>query len=252
MQHRTQNDLEHADFKSTFSGFKSPEGLVLGFGTTVGNGIEGWAPGAIFVDTDAAQGSQVFVNTGTKTTATWTEIADAGVAGGFVMTSGLADFSGIADVIVLDDDGDTTISAPTDDQIDIEVGGADTAVFYATGFQDHGSDAVTATTGGGTTGLIPQGTHLAIVTSDSADKQISLPAATIGDEIWIQMPATGCELISAVAGHKVNNVVVGATNEAALVGTSTYVCKYVAANTWIVRGFTNLGADAAALVPDAL
>ncbi len=55
-----------------------------------------------------------------------------------------------------------------------------------------------------------------------------------------------------MAGHKVNDVVVGATNEAALVATSGYDCHYVATNTWIVVGYTKLGAVAAALVPDAL
>lgn len=85
MQHRTQNDLEKANFTSTGSMMKSPEGLVFGFGTTVGNGIEGWAPNALFVDTDASQGSGVFTNTGSITSATWTEIADAGVAAGFTL-----------------------------------------------------------------------------------------------------------------------------------------------------------------------
>ncbi|MEE9597972.1 MAG: hypothetical protein V3V96_14460 [Acidiferrobacterales bacterium] len=219
-----ENELKLASMATSTSIFKSPEGLVFGWGTTVGNGIEGWAPNAIFIDTDASQGSAVFTNTGSKTTATWTEIADAGVAGGFAMTSGSS----------------------------ITVGSGAVATFYGEGMQDHGNEAITATTGGGTTGLISQGTKSITVTSDSANKQISLPAATVGDEIWIQMPATGCELISAVAGHKVNNVIVGATNELALVGTSLYHCKYVALNAWIVRGFTNLGADEAALVPDAL
>lgn len=46
--------------------------------------------------------------------------------GGVLLSSGqLVDLAGIADSLVLDDDGDTTISAPTDDQIDIEVAGAD-------------------------------------------------------------------------------------------------------------------------------
>lgn len=69
MQHRTQNDLEQADFTTSFSGMKSPEGMVFGFGTTVGNGIEGWAPGAVFKHTDGGAGSQFYVNEGTKTTA---------------------------------------------------------------------------------------------------------------------------------------------------------------------------------------
>lgn len=84
--HQVQSNLENAFMTSTVAAFRTPEGLGFGMGTTVGNGIEGWAPGAIFIDTDASQGSQVYVNTGTKATATWTEIADAGVAGGFAMT----------------------------------------------------------------------------------------------------------------------------------------------------------------------
>jgi hypothetical protein len=48
-------------------------------------------------------------------------------------------------------------------------------------------------------------------------------------------------LISAVTAHKVNNVVVGETNELALVQNSLYRCKYVATNTWIVTGETYLG-----------
>lgn len=112
--------------------------------------------------------------------------------------------------------------------------------------------AVTATVGGGTTGLIPAGASFVSVTSDNADKQISLPAATVGDEIQIKVGATGCELISAVAAHKVNDVVVGATNEAALVADALYTARYVATNLWIVTGETKLGARIAAIVPDAL
>jgi len=111
---------------------------------------------------------------------------------------------------------------------------------------------VTATTGGGTTGLIPAGTTFAVITSDSADKQISLPAASVGDRIRILVGATGCELISAVAAHKVNDVVVGATNEAALTALNLYDCQYVATNTWVVIGYTKLGAVQSALIPDTI
>lgn len=48
------------------------------------------------------------------------------VTGGALLSGSQAiDLAGVADSLVLDDDGDTTISAPTDDQIDIEVAGAD-------------------------------------------------------------------------------------------------------------------------------
>lgn len=48
------------------------------------------------------------------------------IQGGVVLGSGqVVDTQGEADAIVLDADNDTTISAPTDDQIDIEIAGAD-------------------------------------------------------------------------------------------------------------------------------
>lgn len=164
----------------------------------------------------------------------------------------IKDGSPHATTYYLDADDDSTITEVSDDIIDFKVGGEIVARMTLEGFQVRGNEAITATTGGGTTGLISPGTSFVTVTSDSADKQISLPLSSVGDEIWIQVGATGCELISAVATHKVNNVVVGATNELALAANNTYVCKYVAADAWIVRGFTNLGADVAALVPDAL
>ena len=127
---------------------------------------------------------------------------------------------------------------------------ADLAELYT--YSDPTSAAVTATTGGATTGLIPAAANFVTVTSDSADKQISLPAAAVGKTLTIKVGSTGCELISAVADHKVNNVVVGATNEAALTANNTYLLQYVAANTWIMTGWTNLGAVQTAVVPDAL
>lgn len=44
------------------------------------------------------------------------------------------DLNGIADSFILDADADTTISAPTDDQIDIEIAGADDFTFTANTF----------------------------------------------------------------------------------------------------------------------
>ena len=111
--------------------------------------------------------------------------------------------------------------------------------------------AVTATTGGGTTGLIPAGASHVTVTSDNADKQISLPAGYVGQVLRILLGTTACELISAVAADKVNEVVVGATNELALTAEALYTCVYTKSGFWIVTGLTKLGAAQAALVPDA-
>lgn len=48
--------------------------------------------------------------------------------------SAVVDLNGNADALVLDADQDTTISAPTDDQIDIEISGADDFRFTANTF----------------------------------------------------------------------------------------------------------------------
>ena len=113
--------------------------------------------------------------------------------------------------------------------------------------------AVTATADGLTTGLIPATASVVEITSDTATKQVSLPAAEDGKVLRLHCPSTGCELISAVAADKVNNVVVGATNEAALVAGTVYTLRYVAsADNWVMTGLTALGAVETPVVPDAL
>ncbi len=69
--------------------------------------------------------------------------------GGTLDANGNAiDMNGLADGIILDTDADTTISAPTDDQIDIEIGGADDFRFTANTFTAlSGSDIVHADSG---------------------------------------------------------------------------------------------------------
>ena len=125
-------------------------------------------------------------------------------------------------------------------------------VMPRTGIDSGDAVAVTATTGGGTTGLIPAYAKIATVTSDSAAKQISLPAGQIGQELTIVVGTTACELISSVAADKVNEVVVGATNELALTAEAIYLCRYTKSGNWVVTGTTKLGAAIAALVPDSL
>ena len=112
--------------------------------------------------------------------------------------------------------------------------------------------SVTATADGTGTGAIAAGSSHVTVTCDDATKQVSLPTASVGERITVFVGANGCELISSVATHEVNGVVVGATNELALGANTHYRCEYVATDKWIVRGFTSAGADQAALVPDAL
>ncbi len=147
---------------------------------------------------------------------------------------------------------DGTLSLGTSNTSAITIGAASIVTRNTGYFQRNGNAAVTATTGGGTTGLIPAGASFVTVTSDDANKQISLPAGTVGDVIEILVGGTACELISAVAADKVNEVTVGATNELALTAEALYTCKYTKSGFWIVTGETKLGARIAALVPDSL
>lgn len=57
------------------------------------------------------------------------------ITGGVLVGSGeVVDLQGEADALILDADNDTTISSPTDDQIDIEIAGADDFRFTANTF----------------------------------------------------------------------------------------------------------------------
>lgn len=71
---RVFNDINEAGMGSN-SGrtFKTPLGYLKGWGTTVGNGLEGWAPNAQFIHTDGGAAARVYTNKGTITTATWLE-----------------------------------------------------------------------------------------------------------------------------------------------------------------------------------
>jgi hypothetical protein len=70
--HNLANDLAYADFPSAWRMAKTPEGYHLGGGKTVGNGLENWAPNALFIHSDGSGSVRWYKNTGTSTTATWT------------------------------------------------------------------------------------------------------------------------------------------------------------------------------------
>jgi len=251
----TADDITGSDSSLSVAGLAAAQGgaiaVVGGTSSTGGNAggaitITGGTPGATGV------GGAVTVAGGAGGSASGTGGAvvlaagdgTAGNAHGGAMTvrAGNAHGSGTDGVLSL---GVTNTSA-------INVGAAGILTRNAGHFQAGGNAAVTATTGGATTGLIPAGASFVTVTSDSADKQISLPAGTVGDEIRILVGTTACELISAVAADKVNEVTVGATNELALTAEALYRCTYTKSGFWIVVGWTKLGAAESALVPDGL
>jgi hypothetical protein len=67
--HNLQDKLERADLGSSGQILNNTfVGHLAGWGSTVGNGLQNWAPGARFLDTD--DGS-TWINDGTKTAAVW-------------------------------------------------------------------------------------------------------------------------------------------------------------------------------------
>lgn len=147
MQHRTQTDIQQAHMTNTLTGFLNESGkyrFAMAEAAPTAS-ASGYAKGCIWCDnTNGA----TYVNTGTASSATWTLLGGAGVEDfgtqgiksdviaestaatgvtidGVLLKDTTVDVNGTADAIILDADGDTTISAPTDNQIDIEVAGAD-------------------------------------------------------------------------------------------------------------------------------
>ncbi len=99
---------------------------------------------------------------------------------------------------------------------------------------------------------IPAEAQFVTATSANADYAIVLPAPIAGHQIWIQLNgSTACELRTpAASGNTINNLNSDGTKEAALVATNLYHCIATSSTGWVLRSFTKLGADEAAIVPN--
>lgn len=89
------------------------------------------------------------------------------------------------------------------------------------------------------------------ITSSAAAKIVFLPAAVTGKVLRLFVVANGCEVRSAVAADKLNDVVIGATNEAALAAAIIYTLVYNNGN-WVCTGQSVVGAVSTLVVPDAV
>lgn len=79
--HNMYDKLNRAQLPTTGQMLNVPGvGVLLGYGTTVGNSIQGWAKGALFLDVDAATGAQFWINVGTSATASWKGITSLDAA----------------------------------------------------------------------------------------------------------------------------------------------------------------------------
>lgn len=89
--HNLPYEMEAAQFATAWRAFNIPGvGYCLGGGTTVGNGVEGWAPGAYFVHTDGTAATRAYCNNGTVTTAAWALLAVSGGSGSFAINGALS------------------------------------------------------------------------------------------------------------------------------------------------------------------
>ena len=114
------------------------------------------------------------------------------------------DLAGIADALILDDDGDTTLSAPTDDQIDVEVGGSDVATIESTGWNGnvvgqhrHSSQELTET------GAITLNSGVVLLNHASVIIAATLDAPAVGDELYIinsSASGTAAHTVTTAAG----------------------------------------------------
>jgi len=131
------------------------------------------------------------------------------------------DVNGKADAIILDADGDTTISAPTDDQIDVEVGGSDVVTIGASAvtLADAVNIAVNTTTGtqiGTAAGqkLGFYGTTPAVQPSHVADPAAAASMTFAAGSIDTGVDMTAAEAAAIVADFAALKTAVDANNAA--------------------------------------
>ena len=114
------------------------------------------------------------------------------------------------------------------------------------------SSAITATVDG-VGAAIPANAEFVVVTATNVGHWFYLPVAVTGKTIRLYIPSNGCEVRSIVAGDKLNNVVIGATNQGALAPAVEYLAVYNGeTGNWVMTGLTALGAVQSLVVPDAI
>lgn len=95
------------------------------------------------------------------------------------------------------------------------------------------SAAVTATADGLTTGLVPLGTDVAVITSANADHIATLPDAPIGHLVVLIVAATGYELRSHAPATVGINGGTGAGAESAIAANTVVWAQRTTATNWI-------------------
>lgn len=145
------------------------------------------------------------------------------VAGGLLLgTSEVVDLNGEADALILDADQDTTISAPTDDQIDVEINGADDFRFTANTFTALSGSSIATNT-------IAETTAGSGVTIDGA---LVKDGRTDAGRVTQELTASGAITINSglvMLNH--DTVVIAATLDAPVAGDELIIVDSSASGT---------------------
>ena len=136
--------------------------------------------------------------------------------------SAVVDLNGNADALVLDADQDTTISAPTDDQIDIEINGADDFRFTANTFTALSGSSIATDT-------IAESSSAASVTIDGA---LIKDGRTDAGRVVQALTASGAITInSGLVTLAHNTVLIAATLDAPTAGDELIIVNTSASGT---------------------
>lgn len=134
-----------------------------------------------------------------------------------------------------------TSASPSFNNVD-EISTSEIADGAITAAKVRGTESVTATADGLTTGLVTSPTSLTTfvtVTSASATNAVTLPAASsalIGSTIYLTVGANGYELLTpASSNNTINQVDSDGTNQLDVAANTTVRCTCVSATGWIAE-----------------
>jgi len=129
------------------------------------------------------------------------------------LKDGTVDVNGVSDGLILDADADTTISADTDDQIDIKIAGADDFQFTANTFTAQSGSGIVVPDGGltfGSTAISSTAAELNIldgVTSTTAELNILDGVTSTTAELnYSDLATLGTSAASKVLSANANNL----------------------------------------------